>query len=307
MHIGNVTYAVIVPTLNAGNRWVDWIQSLQSAGVVSDDVYIVDSGSSDGTAELSKKAGFNVEIIDKRTFNHGGTRQRVFARLSGYEFVVYLTQDAFLHDDNALYELFMPFRDECVGAVCGRQLPNINAGPIEAHARLFNYPDVAFVRSLEDRSRFGLKAAFLSNSFTAYRVSALQEVGGFPNDVISTEDMYVATKMLLAGWKIAYAPQACVYHSHNYTYLQELRRYFDLGVFHSREPWIREELGEPEGEGVRFIRSEWNYLFKHAWWKIPESVVRSFTKYFGYRLGLLEVKLPIWVKRKLTANPLYYQ
>ena len=80
--------------------------------------------------------------------------------------------------------------------------------------------------------------AFISNSFAAYRVSVLKEVGGFPDDVIFGEDMFVATKMLKAGYKIAYAAGACVYHSHDYSLWQEMKRYFDMGVFHAREPWI---------------------------------------------------------------------
>lgn len=39
--------------------------------------------------------------------------------------------------------------------------------------------------------------------------------------------------MVLAGWYNAYCAEAKVYHSHNYTILQEVRRYFDTGAFHA--------------------------------------------------------------------------
>ena len=87
-------------------------------------------------------------------------------------------------------------------------------------------------------SSIGIKAAFLSNSFAAYRRSALESVGGFPSDTIFGEDTFAAAKMLLNGWKIAYSAEATVYHSHNLTFIEEFRRYFDIGVFHSREKWF---------------------------------------------------------------------
>ncbi len=38
--------------------------------------------------------------------------------------------------------------------------------------------------------------------------------------------------------------------------VQEMKRYFDMGVFHASEPWIRQELGGAEGEGLKFVVSE---------------------------------------------------
>ena len=120
------------------------------------------------------------------------------------EIVVYLTQDAVLATRVSLDLLLSAFSDEHVAAAYGRQLPRPGAGPIEAHARLFNYPAQSEVRDYESRHKLGIKAAFLSNSYSAYRTRALREVGGFPSDAIMAEDAIVAGKMLLAGWKTAY-------------------------------------------------------------------------------------------------------
>lgn len=46
---------------------------------------------------------------------------------------------------------------------------------------------------------------------------------------------------------------------------------FDIGVFHSREAWIRDAFGGAEGEGTRFVLSEMTYLVRHAPWLIPSS------------------------------------
>lgn len=95
----------------------------------------------------------------------------------------------------------------------------------------------------------GVKTVFMSNSFSAYRIDVLQQLGGFPSDTILCEDMYFTAKAVLAGYKVAYVSEAVVRHSHNYSAVEEFKRYFDIGVFHADEPWIREKFGGAGGEG----------------------------------------------------------
>ena len=213
-----------------------------------------------------------------------------------------MTQDAILKDPESFENILSAFSDSSVAAVYGRQLPRLDAALIEAHSRQYNYSDQSSVKSFKDRKAMGLKVAFLSNSFSAYRVSSLLNIGGFPENVIFGEDMYVAAKLLKANWKIAYAADACVYHSHNYGLLQEFKRYFDMGIFHAREPWIRKEFGGAEGEGVKFVVSELKYLLKHAFWRMPEAMLRTLFRYMGFRLGLMEKRLPVWLKKQLAMN-----
>ncbi len=164
---------------------------------------------------------------------------------------MYLTQDVLLAKPNALAALLRPFEDASVGAAYGRQLPRSGAGPIEAHARLFNYPPASVVRSRQSAGELGFKAIFFSNSFGAYRRQSLMAVGGFPLDVNFGEDTVVVARMLLSGWKIAYAGDAEVYHSHSYTFREEFRRYVSIGELHAGQPWLLREFGDTSGEGLR--------------------------------------------------------
>ncbi len=297
---------LVCPTFNPGDMFKDWLKAFNDQEAKPATALIIDSASDDGFVDIAKKSGFIVDVIDRHQFNHGGTRQKAVDKNEPFDYVIFLTQDAILSNVDSLSNILKPFNDSRVAAVCGRQLPRKKAASIEKHARLYNYSLQSNVKSINDVGDFGLKTAFISNSFAAYRVSVLNEMGGFPENVIFGEDMYVAAKMLNAGYKIAYAADACVYHSHNYSLIQEMKRYFDMGVFHAREPWIRKELGGAEGEGVKFVISEFRYLLKNAFWRIPEGILRTLLRYTGFRLGLMEKKLPIWLRKRLAMNHGYF-
>ncbi len=297
--------ACIVPTYNGRNDFLRLIGSLakQTAEM---DVFIVDSSSSDGTQEASIEYGLNLKVISGSEFNHGGTRQMMVDVNAGYDVYVFLTQDAFLENTNAICNLVKPFNDPEVGAVCGRQLGHLDATLLAKHARLFNYPDHSRVKSLSDSSELGIKTPFMSNSFSAYRGDALRDVGGFPTHVILSEDMYVAAKMLLKGWKVAYASEAVCRHSHNYSIKQEFCRYFDQGVFHAREPWIRQAFGGAGGEGLRYVKSELRFLSLRHSYLWPEAFFRNAIKLLGFKLGMREQSLPLALKKKLSMHKRYW-
>jgi rhamnosyltransferase len=297
--------ACIIPTFNGCNELIRLLDSLLTQ-TFKFDILIVDSSSNDGTQELVSARGHSLTVIPSMEFNHGGTRQMMVDQNDKYDIYVFLTQDAYLEDNNAISKITQIFANKDVGAVCGRQLPHLDATSLAQNARFFNYPDQSHVKTIEDAPKLGLKTVFMSNSFAAYRAKALRNIGGFPSHVIFAEDMYVTAKMLLAGWKVAYAGNAQCRHSHNYTIVEEFERYFDMGVFHAREPWIRQQFGGAGGEGMRYVLSELKFLGLsklHLW---PVSLLRNVVKLLGYKLGQQEANLPIKLKRKLSMYKRYW-
>jgi rhamnosyltransferase len=198
------------------------------------------------------------------------------------------------------------FDDPTVGAVCGRQVGHFDANPLALHARLFNYADNSSIKSKDDIPELGLKVAFMSNSFAAYRVDIYKKIGGFPSDTILAEDMFLASKMILSGYKVAYCAEAVVRHSHNYTPFEEFRRYFDTGVFHSCEPWIQECLGGASGEGFRFIKSEIKYLLRNAPSWIPRALFTTGCKLIGYKFGKIHNILPKSLCVKMSMHKSFW-
>jgi rhamnosyltransferase len=270
-------------------------------------VIVIDSSSSDGSDAVATEYGFQLHRIDVRSFNHGRTRQEAIDQFcADRNLVVLLTQDAIVESRATLVTILRAFADARVGAAYGRQLPHHGAKPFEAHAALFNYPPRSETRWLTDAPRLGIKTAFLSNSFAAYRVAALKECGGFPGHLILAEDTYVAIKMLLSGWGVRYCADSLVRHSHAYTVGEEMRRYFDFGVMHAQAPQLLETLKAPEGEGVRFVASEVRHVWREAPWLVPEVAVRNAAKYAGYRLGRVYQHLPSRLCRRLSMTKGYW-
>jgi rhamnosyltransferase len=301
-----VKTALCIPTLNAGSFAGPLAEAIRAQTLRPDEFLVIDSGSTDGTVATLAAAGARLHRIPKSEFNHGGTRQMAVEMLAGADVVLFLTQDAIPASPDAFARLVACFADPQVAIAYGRQLPRRAAGPIEAHARLFNYPPESRTRRLQDRAALGLKTVFVSNSFAAYRRADLLAAGGFPGHVIFGEDTYLVAKMLLAGRSIAYCAEAEVFHSHEYAFAEEFRRYFDIGVLHAREPWIRECFGGAEGEGLRYVRSEAAHLMRAGPWLIPSALVRTALKFLGYRLGLREDRLAPATKKRLSMLRSYW-
>ena len=296
------TLSIIIPTYNAQEYLPTLLPSLYAQTLKDFELIIIDSFSKDDTCKIAKQYTNNVIVIPQSEFDHGGTRAYAAQKAQG-EILIYLTQDALPFDTFTLENLIKVFDDKNVGAAYGRQLSYEDTNLFGKHLREFNYPDKTVVRSKEDIKTYGIKTAQLSNSFAAYRKDILLEIGNFKNDLILGEDVYAGAKMILAGYKLVYVADAKVYHSHSYTVLQEFKRYFDIGVFHRCEEKILQEFGKAEGEGLKYIKSEVNYLLKNgAWYLLPEFFVRNSMKYLGYKLGQKYEKLPMRMIQKMSMH-----
>jgi rhamnosyltransferase len=277
--------ALIIPTLNAAPWWDALVAGIRAQKLKPDQIIVVDSSSTDGTASRARAAGFTVVEIDRGAFHHGGTRQAAALLVPRADVLMYLTQDAIPCGADSFHNLVSAFRDPSIAAAYGRQLPRSHASAIEAHARLFNYPPTSQVRSWDSRSTSGFKSIFFSNSFGAFRRCALMSVGGFSSDADFGEDTLAVAHLHRAGWKTAYIANALVEHSHAHSLRAEFRRYFEIGGFHQREEWLIDQLGSATGEGRRFVVSQLRYLLTHNPFQIPSALLSTVLKVVAYHSG----------------------
>lgn len=305
MHAPKIS--LIIPTCNGAKTLAELLAVLDRQTMVSEEILVVDSSSDDDSAEVARLHGAEVTVIERRQFDHGGTRSSMAARARG-DLLVFFTQDAVPATRDALARLVEPFTDNAIAVAYGRQLPSPDATWAAASLRLFNYPEQSSVRSFADRARLGLKTIFVSNSFAAYRKAALAEVGYFKNGLIFGEDTCTVGRLLERGHRIAYVSEAKVYHSHNYTLSEEFRRSFDTGVLHAMESWLIQEYGHAEGIGVRFMRRQLQELGRQGRFMLMAEVLgRNVLKYCGYRLGRSYTRLPARIIPQLSMHRSWWE
>jgi rhamnosyltransferase len=300
---------LFIPTFNAAtlspHTFTTTLQSIARADLHR--VLIIDSSSTDNTVELVKQFGFECIVIPHHEFDHGGTRQQGLEILGDSDIIVYMTQDVLLDDPNSIINLAQVLIDnEKIAGVYGKQKPHDNADIFARHLRRYNYGDVSYVRKYNDRFIAGMRCVFSSDSFAAYKVQALKDVGGFPDHLIMGEDVYLFAKFLHKGYKVAYASDIICQHSHNYSIREVFQRYFDIGVFHQSELWILDEFGTANKDGIKFIFSELKYITIRRPWLLPLSIILILAKYFGYKLGRNYDEIGIRLCRKFSKNKTFW-
>lgn len=293
--------SVIIPTYNAQNYLPTLLKKLQEQ-TISFELIVIDSSSTDATQEIAGQFANELIVIPKNSFDHGGTRTLAAQKAHG-DIIVFLTQDALPASQHTIESLIESFQDDNVAATFGRQLPYAESSIFGKHLRLFNYPAISYTRTFADKEQYGIRTVFFSDSFAAYKKEVLNEVGWFKDGLIVGEDMYIVAKILQAGYALRYNAHAMVYHSHSYTPAEELKRYFDTGVFHAKESWLLDTFGKAEGEGKRYLLAELNFLLQNkAYHKLPEFFLRNLCKITGYKLGKNYEHLPKNIIVKLSMH-----
>lgn len=303
------TVSVIIPTLN-GEIWLeDLLSALIRQTLVPDEILLVDSGSTDSTLAIVKRymrkhSFLRLHEITQKDFDHGGTRTMA-ARQTGGDILVFMTQDAVPENEKALELLTRPFAESNrLAAAYGRQLPAKDASFFGEHLRRFNYPEQSQLRCLQDWDIYGFKTVFISNSFAAWRRDVLAEQGYFPEQLLFGEDTVALAKMLEKGYDVAYVSDAAVFHSHNYSILQDFKRYFDIGVLHETQAEHLLRHGGPSGAGRKYVLSEWALLAeKRKYYLLPESLLRNLSKFIAYKTGRRFTMLPGSWPAHLSMNP----
>ena len=300
----NIKVDVIIPVYHPGKEFSVLLERLTEQTAVIHRIIAMNTEENYWNKELEQKYPLlEVHHLKKSEFDHGGTRAWA-AELSDAEIMVFMTQDAVPADRNLIENLVKALeKEKMIAAAYARQLPNEMCSFAERYTRSFNYPEKSYVRTQRDLSLYGIKTFFCSNVCAAYKKEIYQELGGFVRKTIFNEDMIYAGKLIQMGYGIAYAADAKVIHSHNYSCMQQFHRNFDLGVSQAEHPEIF--AGVPsEGEG---IKKTINYLIqKRKIWLIPGVILQSGCKYAGYLSGKNYRKLPRKMILWCTMNREYW-
>ncbi|MCI9385011.1 MAG: glycosyltransferase [Lachnospiraceae bacterium] len=260
-----------------------------------------------GTRFLEKYKNIEVHHLSEKEFDHGRTRAKA-VQYSKADIFVCMTQDAVPENNQLIQKLVDALtQQDDIAAAYARQLPLPDCREIEKYTRSFNYPEQSSVKAADDMERLGIKTFFCSNVCAAYNREIYEHMGGFVKKAIFNEDMIYAGHAVSAGYRIAYAADARVRHSHNYTCMQQFRRNFDLGVSQAEHPEVF-DIVSSESEGIRLIKDTIKYLGRTKHKRlIPFLIVSSAYKFIGYQLGKHYESLPDRMVKWCSSNKLYWQ
>ena len=195
------------------------------------DVVAVDSGSSDGTRAFLASRADRVIDIQHREFDHGTTRNLAVEASRG-DLVVLLVQDAVPFSDDWLVALTEPLSiDHEVAGSFARQVPS------RAASALTRFYLSQWVAAGHERRIVSLRHAGDLNAMAPMerlRFCAFDNVCScirrevwkkhpFQSTTIA-EDLQWAREVLLAGYRLAYVPEAVVEHSHDRIAFHEFTR-----------------------------------------------------------------------------------
>jgi rhamnosyltransferase len=229
--------AVVIPTKNAMSSLPKVMSKVLAQQTPwSYEIIAIDSGSRDGTKEyLCGLDRVRLIEIAPQDFGHGKTRNLGIAAADA-NFVALLTHDAEPVDEHWLANLVTAVeQDPRIAGVFGRHVAYDTASPftksdLDQHFRGFLHHPLVVYREL-DAVRYEADEGwrqllhFYSDNNSLMRKS-VWEAFPYP-DVEFAEDQLWARSIIEAGYWKAYAPEAVVYHSHDYNFIEQLRRAFD--------------------------------------------------------------------------------
>lgn len=208
MEASNPSVSVLIPCYNQAGHIRQVVSAALNQTHPPDEIVVVDDASSDGSVEILRQ-------IPVRLICHEMNRGPAIARNTALQaasgnIVVYIDADAYA-DSHMIEALLSAYQWPSKGPVGG-----VGGRAIEVN-----------VKSLYDRWRtihakqdYGLtphrNVTYLFGLCMSFKREALVNVGGFDTffPINAGEDLDVGYRLLKAGYRLHYTPDAFVYHQH---------------------------------------------------------------------------------------------
>ena len=219
------TLTVIVPAYDAASTIVACLEALAAAGVAGVDVVVVDDGSRDATAALSRARGATVEATAGRT--GAGAARNLGVRRSAGDLLIFVDADVCVAPD-AVARIEAAFTaDPGLAALFG------------------SYDDAPPAPGLVSRTRNllhhhvhqtgGREAASFWTGLGAVRRDAFEAVGGFAADQRMMEDVRFGRELWRRGHRIELRPEIQGAHLKRWS----LRSMLRTDLLDRAIPWSR--------------------------------------------------------------------
>ena len=212
--------------------------------------------SNDNTENILKKISADYSIVEPKDFSHSLVRENIAIK-SAADIVVFITQDIEIRSEDWLERLVAPIINGESEASFSRQLTKYDN--IEKYTREKNYPEESYVVNKNDIEKLGLRTFFFSDASSAIKTEVFKKLNGYDGKKLPiSEDMYIAYKIIMNGYRIKYCSDSIVYHSHKFTLKQLYNRYYDTGKFFKQNSYLDKYGTNSAGGGLA------KYILKRA-------------------------------------------
>lgn len=248
---------IICPLYNAENYIGNLDRNIkkQKNVTINKITYILTRGK-DETERKLKEISADYSIIEPENFSHSLVREQA-AMVSTADIIVFITQDIDIRNENWLEKLVEPIINNEAEACFSRQLTKYDN--IEKYTREKNYPAESYVNTKQDIEKKGLRTFFFSDASSAIKTEIFKKLNGYDGKNLPiSEDMYIAYKIIMSGYRIKYCADSVVYHSHKFTLKQLYERYKLTGQFFKQNSYLDQYGTNKSGGGLA------KYILKRA-------------------------------------------
>lgn len=202
--------SIIVPAYNEGKLLRSTVQSLLEMDYPRFEVLVVDDGSKDDTRAVARTLVGNygrasVRLVEKP---NGGKSTALNAgiQVAAYDFVLNVDGDSQLSPDT-LRKAIRHFADPRVGAVAGN-VKVLNRNNIWTTLQALEYVEgLNMARSAQSTVRL---VNIIPGPIGLFRKQAILDAGWYASDTFA-EDCDITLKIIRAGWRVEYEPEAKSY------------------------------------------------------------------------------------------------
>jgi len=206
----------IIRTYNEQRHLPDLLDAIakQETCDFSQEVIVVDSGSTDQTLEIVKKNLCRIVHIKKEDFSFGRSLN-VGCRAATGDFLVFVSAHCIPLERDWLLNLLSPLLSNNIAYVYGRQRGSSESRYSECQIFIKHFSDVSSVP----------QEGFFCNNANSALLRSVWNKYPFDEELTGLEDMHMAKRLIVDGMKIGYVAEATVLHLHDESWQQVNRRF----------------------------------------------------------------------------------
>lgn len=262
------------------------------------EIVVVDSQSLDNTIDIARNYRARIVKINAQEFTHGRARN-MGASVSKGNYLVFCNQDAVPANANWLQNLILPLYRKSIAGSYSRQIAPAGVPRSESLFLQRYYPRESRINTQYTLSNRPEDFVLFSTVSAALRRDMWDKFK-FNEKIIMSEDQEIAYRILLSGYRIAYASESVVLHGHSYSLPNAFKRYFDSGWSMRSIPQIAPQ--NPAGN-LHFFVSMWKDIVSDNDASIlsrASGIMHLVAKSFGFGLGQFAPYMPATLRSRLS-------